>query len=440
MNVNNPLSAEVLTNLFRTSPKDPDRIINREGITIEFKESYNHAGMAQYFKTIASFANNAGGYIIFGIGDKPRTLLGLKDNNLKKFEDLNVEIFTKNLLEYFSPEIKWDHCTFEFKGLSFGVIYTFPLENKPCICRKNAEEQNQKYSLKEGDIYYRYGGRSERIRYTELNKIIENSRKNEEHKWLDFAKRAVKIGVDNACLLDLNSGVMSGQGGSVIIDEKLLEKLSFIREGEFVEVKGKPTLRLIGDVIGAESGKLVVGENTRKVVRAIETADIVRAFLKQEIVDEPLEFLKTITSESSANLPFYFLIEQANIEISDAIKVVEETKSRSNAKKYLLKRLKGKYIDSKQIANTQSKAAEKKREYREQWVNENIIIKKDECKYCVDSILSLAKNEIENHFRYISKKLLSIFESQYEDASPALAQSIRNAICYLDEKIYLVNE
>ena len=43
MQKGNPLSADILTNLFRTSPKDPLRIINREGSTIEFKESYSHA-------------------------------------------------------------------------------------------------------------------------------------------------------------------------------------------------------------------------------------------------------------------------------------------------------------------------------------------------------------------------------------------------------------
>ena len=47
MQKGNPLSADILINLFRTSPKDPLRIINREGSTIEFKESYSHAGMAQ---------------------------------------------------------------------------------------------------------------------------------------------------------------------------------------------------------------------------------------------------------------------------------------------------------------------------------------------------------------------------------------------------------
>ncbi len=103
-----PLSLEYLTGIFRTSTKDPLRIINREGTTIEFKESYNHAGMAQYFKTIAAFANNIGGYIIFGVGDKPRRLIGLLEKSLAQFEDLKVEEFTKNLMDYFSPEIKWE--------------------------------------------------------------------------------------------------------------------------------------------------------------------------------------------------------------------------------------------------------------------------------------------------------------------------------------------
>ena len=130
----NPLSQEILLGIFRTSPNDPTRIINREGTTIEFKEAYNHGGMAQYFRTMAGFANNSGGYILFGIGDKPRRLIGLEGKKLQVFEDLKVEEFTKNLQVYFSSEIHWDHCTFEFRGKKYGVIYVFPLKRKPCIC------------------------------------------------------------------------------------------------------------------------------------------------------------------------------------------------------------------------------------------------------------------------------------------------------------------
>lgn len=132
----NPLSADILTNLFRTSPADEYRIINRESVTIEFKESYNHASIAQYFKTIASFANNIGGYLIFGIGDKPRRLIGLKGKALEQFEALKVEEYTKALMDYFSPSIRWEHCTFEFKGLSFGVIYVYALKKNHVFAKK----------------------------------------------------------------------------------------------------------------------------------------------------------------------------------------------------------------------------------------------------------------------------------------------------------------
>lgn len=86
-----PLSRENLNSLFRTSPKNPNRVIKREDSNVEFKESYNHGSMASYFKTIASFANKSGGYIIFGIGDSPRDLIGLNSKSLKQFEELKVE-------------------------------------------------------------------------------------------------------------------------------------------------------------------------------------------------------------------------------------------------------------------------------------------------------------------------------------------------------------
>lgn len=306
MQKGNPLSADILTNLFRTSPKDPLRIINREGSTIEFKESYSHAGMAQYFKTIAAFANNSGGYIIFGVGDKPRRLLGLKEKNLSQFEELKVEEFTKNLLEYFSPEIRWEHCTFEYKGMSFGVIYTEPLLNKPCICKKSYDAPNPKYTLKEGDIFYRYGGRSERIRYEELSAIIDHARKVEEQLWLNFAQRAAKVGIENACLLDLGTGKITGNGGSIVIDENLLSKIAFIKEGEFVETKGKPAIRLIGDIENVSTGKIVVRETTRKVVNAIESNDLIKAFLKGINVEDPLEYIRAVCSATTGNYPIYF--------------------------------------------------------------------------------------------------------------------------------------
>jgi hypothetical protein len=440
MQKGNPLSADVLTNLFRTSPKDPSRIINREGSTIEFKESYSHAGMAQYFKTIAAFANNSGGYIIFGVGDKPRRLLGLNEKKLSQFEELKVEEFTKNLLEYFSPEIRWDHCTFEYKGMSFGVIYTEPLLKKPCICKKAYDAKDQKYTLKEGDIYYRYGGRSERIRYEELSSIIDHARKVEEQLWLDFAKRAAKVGIENACLLDLGTGKITGNGGSLVIDENLLPKIAFIKEGEFVETKGKPAIRLIGDIENVSTGKIVVTETTRKVVKALEPNDLIEAFLKGTNVEEPMEYIRAICSATTGNYPIYFLLQQGNISVDDAIKTVDDTTARGAAKKSLQERLGGKRIVQASVPESTRSSSIKKLSYLEAWRNEKVVLDQGELIHCITALLSLSEEEIKKHEQYIKNMLFQIFEEHYEKASSNLAFNIRKAICRVDEVLFLMNK
>ncbi|WOV91113.1 MAG: ATP-binding protein [Candidatus Zeuxoniibacter abyssi] len=53
-------------------------------------------------KTIASFANNKGGHIVFGVKDRPRELVGLTDND---FEEIDEQEITEILNSYFSPEI-----------------------------------------------------------------------------------------------------------------------------------------------------------------------------------------------------------------------------------------------------------------------------------------------------------------------------------------------
>ena len=433
----NALSLENLTGIFRVSSKEPSRIINREGTTIEFKESYNHGNMAQYFKAMAAFANNQGGYILFGIGDKPRRLIGLKDKSLSQFEELKVEDFTKALLDYFSPEIKWEHCTFEFHDMSFGVIYVYPLMRKPCICKKHYDAQNAKYSLKEGDIYYRYGGRSERIRYAELASIIDEARRYEERQWLNFAKKAVRIGVSNAALLDLKSGNLSGTTGSVVIDSELLQKLAFIQEGKFVETGGTPTLRLIGDITEISTGKVVVTETARKVVRAIEPSDIVQAFLENKPVDEPIEYIKRICSATSANYPVYFFMRQASMTASDALSVVKQTTSRGVAKDKLIERLEGKNILQSKLPISSTSAGKQKETYRQQWLTESISMPIENIGYCVEAILYLSNEEMVEHDQYIRASLLGIYSTEYEKASSIIASNIRKAICRIDEGLYL---
>ena len=50
---------------------------------------------------MVAFANNKGGYIVFGVKDKPRDLVGLKSNN---FEDVDEAKITAYINSVFAPK------------------------------------------------------------------------------------------------------------------------------------------------------------------------------------------------------------------------------------------------------------------------------------------------------------------------------------------------
>jgi len=45
------------------------RLFHSEGQELEFKEQFNLAGLADYFRDFAAFANNRGGLLVFGVQD-----------------------------------------------------------------------------------------------------------------------------------------------------------------------------------------------------------------------------------------------------------------------------------------------------------------------------------------------------------------------------------
>ena len=430
-----PLSNEALDELFQVSLKYENRIAKRESAVLEFKESYSPANMAQYFKAMASFANNSGGYIIFGIGDSPRELIGLSNASLKKFEGIKIEVFTKNLLDYFSPEIKWDLCTYMFRDQAYGVIYTYELNAKPCICKKTTDSKD-KSSLKEEDIYYRYSGRSERIKYEQLNEIITDRVQAQDKKWFTMFNSIAKIGIDEANVLSLKDRTINTSKGRVVIDQNVIDKLSFIKEGEFNEVKGKPTLRLIGDIEAIEKGKYVFQQFTKRVVKAIEPNNIVLDFLRQENVDNPTEYIKRICSATTGFFPCYYYIYLAEISKDEALELIEKTTARGNAKRKLVERLSNMTSEYVPLKKTNTQASQYKHMYRDGWINENIEENIEHLGYCMQALRSLTHKEILEHREYILKKMEEIYLALYELSDSTGANEIRRALCRIDEALF----
>jgi len=423
-NRKNPFSQEILNDIFKVSSKYPDRLNSRESSWLEFKEKFGFGSLSKYAKTMAAFANTHGGYIVFGIKNKPHKMTGL---NEEEFNDIDPEKLTRGLNEIFSPEIEWDANVHEYKGKTFGLIYTFESQNKPVVARKNSGE------VKEAEVYYRYRGRSEKIKYSELIATLDDRRRQEQQRWMKLLENIAKVGVENASIFDINSGEITGRGATFVIDESILPEIKATKEGQFVEKDGMPTLKLMGKI--HRMGEVSVLP-TKKIystrTKGIRTDDIICDFLNSQIVDNPIEYIKQICWEASANLPVYHYISQANKSLNEIMFIIEKVRSRSPVQGRLLDRLNDSRDFSITIPATGSRAAKQKAYYRQQLLNKSVDINLPyiELRYLVQSFRTLTKKELNK--KYALELLKQLFETYYTQRTHDLSGELRYSICHID--------
>ena len=244
--------------------KRGDYLFHREGQELEFKEQFNLAGLADYFRDFAAFANNRGGYLIFGVKDSPRIPEGLSPSSLGQFNKIDPQKISGYLLEIFSSDIRWEQATVQLYGQHFGVFRIHPAHTKPVIAKK---DEGKDQAIKNGEIYYRYGGRTQKIQFAELENIINRRIEQNNNQWLDLMKKIGRTGPSNAAILDTERALIEKNDTRVLVlDENLANKLKFIREGEFVEKDGAVALKLVGDVVPVDRVEVVqrVRENLTK--------------------------------------------------------------------------------------------------------------------------------------------------------------------------------
>lgn len=203
-------------------------------------------------------------------------------------------------------EIVWEKRTLIVKDLEFGIIYTKEFGHKPVIAIANAN------GIGESDIFYRYSGRSEKIKYPELFSIIEKEREKEKRLWMEYIQKVSKIGLDNLALIDLNKGKIEGKNGSIFIDEKVVDKIKFINEGEFNEIKGAPALKLIGNVQEINKST-ILPIKTR--VAGIRTREIIEALLYGKLHENTSanEYIESLPYEQSKFMPIFVFLALGKI-------------------------------------------------------------------------------------------------------------------------------
>jgi hypothetical protein len=257
------------------------RFYHREGQELEFKEQFNLAGLADYFRDFAAFANNRGGHLIFGVKDSPRIPSGLSKSSADQFNKIDPEKISGYLLDIFSPDIFWEQAAINIGGKLFGVFRIAEARTKPVIAKKD-EGKNQ--IIRNGEIYYRYGGRTQRIQYAELESIINRRIEQNNKYWLDLMSKIATAGPQNAAILDTERSLIEkGDARILVLDEDLAKKLKFVKEGQFVTTGGAPTLKLIGDVLPVNKVEVIkrVKENLIREypLSAMEVARAVRTKL-----------------------------------------------------------------------------------------------------------------------------------------------------------------
>ena len=246
------LNEDILDDLLKAKGKT---LFHREGQELEFKEQFNLSGLADYFKDFAAFANNKGGYLIFGVKDVPRVGIGLSESSAEQFEKIDPEKVSGFLLDIFSSDIKWEQTNHEYKHKYYGVFYIYESELKPVIAKKDEGKDN---IIKNGEIYYRYGGRTQKIQFAELENIINNRIQSNNKSWIDLVQKIGRSGPDNSAILDLDKGVIEKHSNQIlIVDKELIDQMNIIREGEFDEKKGAKTLKLIGEVMPSNTIEVV---------------------------------------------------------------------------------------------------------------------------------------------------------------------------------------
>lgn len=426
-----------------------DIISNRESSQLEFKASFNLGSGSEYAKTMAAFANNEGGYLLFGIKDSPHKLIGIERSRFEAVDPIKI---TDILNSCFSPEIIWASGCIDFGGKTIGFIYTYEASEKPIVATKNMGSD-----IREGLIYYRYRGKSTSIRYPELRNIIDERLDRERKAWLQHLQTIGRSGPTRVGIIDTIQGKVFGAGPPFLIDEKLLRQLKFIRQGSFRDTGGSPTLRLIGDVRTLEG---VIAE--KAVPTGIHYDDLVTAFLASRSIgsEEAKSYLIECAHQTTPYSPFLYFVSQANVTHDQAVEMLDqETSALRGTVRTLKKRLSGDVrvaslgkvdtgiripdgLTSKELFNQIKQSTEiEKRSLIYHALRQHPLLLKEILleippPRLFEAISNLSRADILDHREDILGCLLDVFISKFQTLKGTEKTLFRKAVAHIEEELY----
>jgi hypothetical protein len=305
------------------------------GETDEFecKEGFSLRNFGKPLRTIAGFANNRGGYLFFGVKDKPDNfaVCGLADD---RFTGTDQNKFSQTIRSVLEPTPRFRVASLKLDKLTVGVIHVEPHSAKPVIASKTEGE------VAEGAIYYRYPGETRAICYADLRAILDERDQRSREAIMPMVQRLLELGPRDAMVANLAVGQLEDGRRPILIDPQSLEQIKFIREGQFDEVDGAPTLRVVGD---AQTVPAEILTPVRTVREEVTVDAILRNFINRNPVEQPLSYFSQVSHEAGWILPIFYylyLAGQSRKGASTALKASKIAKPKTRDE--LVKLLNGK--------------------------------------------------------------------------------------------------
>lgn len=252
-----------------------------EGTKLDFKLKLSlqyESGKKELAKDICAIANSKGGrgYIIIGIEDKTRKIVGLSDNNL--IEEEQIQQIISSRCEPPIP-IQVDTCILE--GKKICTITIFSGEQKPYQIREN------------GAFYVRRGSITDIMRKQELVEAFEEN--------LDFFSETSLIPRSDISFLDdeLLKRYFNKKNIDINSDNKefLLESTGIIYKDK---EEGKICCTLGGLLLFSKENSIFLPHNMIKIInkvnKDIDEVSIIQGNIL-EMVDKAEEIVKKILDE-----------------------------------------------------------------------------------------------------------------------------------------------
>lgn len=322
-----PMGKAALADMFEKQAGGTWRFKHGESDRHECKLDFGFKHAGKWLRAVAALANNVGGYIVFGVRDKKitggnidpdsYTVSGLKSS---EFANADPADFSKRIKAAFDPTPKVELAILDLEGTSVGIMYVHQHGSRPIIAQNGDGDQ-----VKEGDIFFRYPGQSSRIKYSDLRSILDERDRQSREQILPMVEKLLQLGPRDAMVADLAAGVLSSEKRSIVIGEDLLEKIKFIREGEFNEKAGDPTLKLVGDVQAVDGSGSVVHK------AFVTPADLLEEFLHLKSPHDPKEYIRCAVEGGNGSwLPMHYYARKAGLSTDELATFIMAAKASDN--------------------------------------------------------------------------------------------------------------